>query len=210
MGMATTLPTITHWHGLTDYAAGVLQQDALVAAVANGAPEQIILCEHTPVLTLGSSAKLADAQGAHGLPLCETSRGGQVTYHGPGQRVIYPVLRLDDRFEDDVRVYMRRLQTWLAAACSQLGVVPEIKGGDHLGLWLGDAKLAAFGVRVRKGVAFHGAALNVSNDLTIYHTFVPCGLKGSQATRLIDHNPTITMAQVDEALVATLPMFLGE
>lgn len=208
MGTMTPLPTLTHWHGLTDYAAGVLQQEALVKDVADGAPEQIILCEHNPILTLGSSAKPSDAQGPHSIPVVESTRGGQVTYHGPGQRVVYPILKLDERFKTDIRIYMRRLQQWVAAACLELGVEAEIRSGEELGLWIGNAKLAAFGVRVRKGVVFHGAALNVSNDLEIYKHFTPCGIKGSAATRLIDHMPDVTMDKVDAALASTLPQFI--
>jgi len=203
------LPPLAHWQGLTDYVAGLAHQEALVAGVIEGAPEHIVLCEHAPVLTLGSSAKVADSEGPHGIPVVETSRGGQITYHGPGQRVVYPILHLDARFERDVRVYMRRLQAWVAAACSQLGIETDIRTGEELGLWVGNAKLAAFGVRVRKGVVFHGAALNVSNDIEIYKHFTPCGIKGSAATRLVDHIPDITMAQVDEALATTLPILLG-
>lgn len=206
--MPSCLPPFTIWPNLTNYTEGLARQETLVAEVLAGAPEQIVLCEHAPVLTMGSSAKAADALGSHALPTLPTNRGGQVTYHGPGQRVVYPVLRLDARFNTDVRVYMQRLQAWVAAACTQLGVTPEIKSGDHLGLWVGDAKLAAFGVRVRKGVVFHGAALNVTNDIGIYSQFTPCGLAGSKATRLVDHIPTITMDAVDEALAATLPSFL--
>jgi lipoyl(octanoyl) transferase len=105
---------------------------------------------------------------------------------------------------------MRRLQEWIASTCTELGIETEIRMGEELGLWIGNTKLAAFGVRVRKGVVFHGAALNVSNDLEIYKHFTPCGIKESRATRLAEHLPHITMAQVDAALAATLPVFLGE
>jgi lipoyl(octanoyl) transferase len=174
------------------------------AAVAKGAPERLYFCEHPALLTLGSSANPAEAAGPHGLPIFPSTRGGQVTYHGPGQRLIYPVVRLDDRWGHDIRHYMYWLQTQVQQACTQLGVVSELRRGAELGLWVQGAKLAAFGVRVRQGVAFHGAALNVMNDLNIYHQFTPCGLAGSRATRLMDHSPGITFPAVDAALRVAL------
>ncbi len=195
---------IVIWPALTPYLAGLERLETIAAQVAAGAPEVLILAEHAPVLTVGSSGQLADAGAGHGIPIVPTNRGGQVTYHGPGQRMIYPVVRLDGRWNHDIRCYMRWLQERVQAACGSLGVESELRTGTELGLWGGNAKLAAFGVRVRKGVAFHGACLNVSNDLKIYQQFTPCGLVGSQTTRLIDHVPEIHMAKVDAALIAAM------
>jgi lipoyl(octanoyl) transferase len=189
-----------------------MRMEALVAQVRAGAPEQIILSEHEPILTLGSSAKDMDIGTGHAVPHVATSRGGQVTYHGPGQRVIYPIVRLDARWGGntggDIRVYMRRLQQWLAATCAELGVATELRTGTELGLWVQGAKLAAFGVKISKGVAYHGAAINISNDLDIYQKFTPCGLTNVKTTRLTNHLPTLTMAQFDAALVAHIGVFL--
>lgn len=190
--------------GLTPYPAALTLLEETAAAVAAGAPERLFLAEHPPLLTLGSSANPADAGVGHGLPTFATNRGGQVTYHGPGQRMIYPVVRLDERWGHDVRRYMRWLQGAVQQACHAVGVASDLRSGAALGLWVGQGKLAAFGVRVRKGVAFHGAALNVDNDVAIYRQFVPCGLADSSATRLLDHTPGLTMAAVDTALLAAL------
>lgn len=198
-------PSVEVWQGLTPYAQDIEKQEEAVAALLAKGPERLIFCEHEPVLTLGSSAKAGD-EGAHqALPTQITNRGGQVTYHGPGQRVIYPIVKLV-RWNNDIRVYMRWLQEWLAAACLEMGVETEIRTGTELGLWVGNAKLAAFGVRVRKGVAFHGAALNISNDLSVYKTFTPCGIKGSHAISLQALNPSLTLEITDKALLKTLPL----
>ncbi|MCA3244056.1 MAG: lipoate-protein ligase B, partial [Alphaproteobacteria bacterium] len=115
--------------GLTPYPAALTLLEETAAAVAAGAPEQLFLAEHPPILTLGSSADPADAGHGHGLPTFATNRGGQVTYHGPGQRMIYPVVRLDERWGHDVRRYMRWLQGAVQEACSGLGVATDLRGG---------------------------------------------------------------------------------
>ncbi len=196
--------TPTYWPGLTPYPAALEALERAAATVAHGAPEQLILAEHPALLTCGSSAQRADTGTGHTLPIYTSNRGGQVTFHGPGQRLIYPVVKLDDRWQHDIRRYMRWLQESVQRACLHLGTPTTLKTGAELGLWVGERKLAAFGVRVRKGVAFHGASLNVFNDLDIYNHFTPCGLVNSQAARLCDSVPAITMAAVDDALVAAL------
>jgi lipoyl(octanoyl) transferase len=197
---------LIRWPRPLPYAEGLTILEAAAAAVAHGGPEQLILGEHLPVLTVGSSGQLEDLGTEHGVPVVATNRGGQITYHGPGQLMIYPVVRLDARWHQDIRRYMRWLQERVQVACVSLGVETELRTGPALGLWVGEAKLAAFGVRVRKGVAFHGACLNVHNDLEIYRHFTPCGLVGSQATRLIDHLPNLKMPAVEAAVIEALKL----
>jgi lipoyl(octanoyl) transferase len=197
---------IVRWPAPLPYTEGLARLEAAAAAVARGGSEQFILGEHTPVLTVGSSGQMAEAGMGHGVPVVATNRGGQVTYHGPGQLMIYPIVRLDARWNNDIRQYMRWLQERVQVACASLGVTAEVRTGAELGLWVAGAKLAAFGVRVRQGVAFHGACLNVSNDLEIYQHFTPCGLIGSKATRLIDHVPTLTIPAVEVAVIQALKL----
>lgn len=200
--MQAPLPEIVTWPGLTPYAEGVRRMEEAVAGVLAGGAERIFLCEHEPVLTVGSSGNAADVFGTD-IPVVETGRGGKVTYHGPGQRVVYLVVDLA-RWGKDVRAYVRWLEAWLMASVAEFGVQAAAGSGDEIGIWVGNEKLAAIGVRVRKGVAFHGIALNVENDLAVYKTFVPCGIKDKGVTSLRALGVKADMATVDAALVRQL------
>jgi lipoyl(octanoyl) transferase len=159
------------WPGLTPYEEGVLRMEAALAEVLAGGEERIILCEHAAVFTAGSSAEAGEVLDAGNIPVIATGRGGKTTYHGPGQRVIYPIVWLGDK---DIRAYIRRLQHWVIAVLADLGVEGLIT--DDVGIWAGDAKIAAIGVRVRKWVAYHGVAINVAPDLSAFGRIKPCGL----------------------------------
>lgn len=200
---------IENWNGLVPYGDGVARMEGIVAEVLAGAAERVILCEHAAVLTVGSSGKMADIEDAGEIPVVATGRGGQVTYHGPGQRVVYLVVRLE-RWGKDVRAYVRWLQEWLIAALRELGV--KAFRADEVGVWVetprGVAKIAAIGVRVRKGVAYHGIALNVAPDLAVYGRFVPCGIRDKRVTSLADLGAEREMAAVDTVLLATLQQML--
>lgn len=126
---------IEHWPGLTPYEDGMTRMDAALAEVLAGGRERLIFCEHTPVLTVGSSGKREDAKGIKDIPVVETGRGGQVTYHGPGQRVVYPVVRLE-RWGKDVRVYVKWLQNWIVDSLDDIGISSYIC--DDIGVWIGD------------------------------------------------------------------------
>lgn len=202
------LPIIEQWPGLTPYAEGVERMEALLAEVLAGGAERIILCEHDAVLTVGSSGNVADIGADAGVPVVETGRGGKVTYHGPGQRVVYLIVDLE-RWGKDVRAYVKWLQQWLIATLGELGVVAEAGEKDEIGVWVGDRKVAAIGVRVRKGVAYHGIALNVVNDMGIYRRFVPCGITDKGVTRLADVG-VADMGAVDAALVRALERMMPE
>lgn len=200
-----SLPMIEFWPGLTPYGVAVAEMERLVAA----GEERIIFCEHEPVLTVGSSGNVGDIFEAGGVPVVETGRGGQVTYHGPGQRVVYLVVDLE-RFGRDVRRYVRWLQEWVVAALQEVGVSGYLT--DDIGVWVdgagGPEKVAAVGVRVRRGFAFHGVSINVSNDLAVYERFVACGLRGKRVGNLrtqgTGHRAQVTMEGVDAALKGQL------
>lgn len=196
---------IETWPGLTDYAEGVARMEAAVAEVLAGGEERVVFCEHSPVLTVGSSGNAADAAGVEDIPVVETGRGGKVTYHGPGQRVVYLVVRLE-RWGKDVRGYVKWLQEWLQQSLKELSI--ETCFTDDIGVWTktsqGLEKIAAVGVRVRKGVAFHGVALNVDNDLGVYKRFVPCGIADKGVTSLRALGFGGGMENVDGVLKAKL------
>ena len=159
------------------------------AVKAGEGDEHLLLLEHPHVYTLGRNAVAADvlatatALAAGGVEVHESDRGGQVTYHGPGQLVGYPILDLSpDR--RDVRRYMRDLQETLRRTLGDYGVEAEARGGDELGLWVGEAKIASLGVHLKRWVTTHGFALNVTTDLALFAGIVVCGLPGVTMTSI--------------------------
>ena len=197
---------------LVDYerASAFMQQRA--AAIAAGrAAEAIWLLEHPPIYTCGTSARDDELLDRLRFPVYRTGRGGRITYHGPGQRVGYVMLDLRRRGAD-VRAFVAALEDWLIAALAALGVAARRSDG-RIGIWVdlpgrgpggGEAKIGAIGVRIRHWVSFHGFALNVSPDLSHFGGIVPCGLAGSAVTSLAALGSAATMADLDQALRATL------
>lgn len=191
--------------GLAPYGPTVAAMEAHAAALAEGrAGERVWLVEHPRVYTAGTSAAAADLIGRDGIPVVHTGRGGRYTYHGPGQRVVYPVVDLTRRGRD-VRAYVGALEAWIIAALGELGVT-AFRTADT-GVWTaaagGTAKIAAIGVRVRRWVAFHGFAVNVAPDLGDYAGIVPCGIADRGVTSLAALGCSATMADLDAALGAT-------
>jgi lipoyl(octanoyl) transferase len=181
--------------------------EARVAAIAAGeAPEQVWLLEHPPLYTAGTSARAADLVDAGRFPVHAAGRGGQYTYHGPGQRICYVMLDLDHRGRD-VRAFVARLERWTIDTLAHFGVAGEVRPG-RVGVWVArpdkgagtEDKIAAIGIRVRRWVSFHGLALNVAPDLSHYAGIVPCGIRDQGVTSLADLGITAGMAQVDAAL----------
>ena len=175
-----------------------------VAAVhADTAREALWLLEHPPLYTAGTSAKAADLLGTHDLPVYAVGRGGQYTYHGPGQRVAYLMLDVAARGRD-VRAFVSAVEAWVSAALGEFGLLPRTYA-DRVGLWVdhpkGEAKIAAIGLRVRKWVSFHGVAINVAPDLSHFDGIVPCGLAGFGVTSLEDLGLPVTIADLDVALL---------
>jgi len=197
--------------GLTPYPEAVAFMEARAAAIAEGRAEELVwLIEHPPIYTAGTSAKDSDLLDAR-FPVFKTGRGGQFTYHGPGQRVGYVMLDLKRR-GSDVRRYVHDLEEWLIGALARFGVKGERREG-RVGIWVargaGEDKIAAIGVRVRRWVTFHGVAFNVNPDLTHFAGIVPCGIRGHGVTSLADLGIAATMADADRALRAAFEEVFG-
>jgi lipoyl(octanoyl) transferase len=176
--------------GLTPYdRAHALQVDLVEQRKRDEIPDQFLLLEHPHVITLGRAANranvLADesARAQFGVELFETGRGGDVTYHGPGQLVGYPIIKLLPG-QQDIRRYVRNIQEVLIRAARDFGVEAEPRGGDFVGVWVGDEKLGAIGVRVSRWVTMHGFAFNVATDLNYFQLIIPCGIRGHGVTSL--------------------------
>lgn len=197
--------------GLLPYPEAVEFMEQRVAAIADGqAPELVWLVEHPPIYTAGTSAKDGDLLDAR-FPVYKTGRGGQFTYHGPGQRVGYVMLNLRPR-GGDVRQFVHDLEEWLIRTLAQFNVKGERREG-RVGIWVArgsrEDKIAALGVRVRRWVTFHGVALNVEPDLTHFSGIVPCGIRGHGVTSLTDLGILATMADVDVALRTAFEQVFG-
>ena len=188
--------------GLTPYPQAVAAMEARTAAIAENKKNELVwLLEHPPIYTAGTSAKDSDLIDAR-FPVFKTGRGGQFTYHGPGQRVGYVMLNLKNR-KADVRAFVCDLEEWLIGALAEFNVKGERREG-RVGIWVRrgnrEDKIAALGVRVRKWVTFHGVSLNVDPDLSHFDGIVPCGIKEHGVTSLAELGLPVSMADVDVAL----------
>jgi lipoate-protein ligase B len=188
--------------GRVEYERAVAWQEALVARCLAGGPDALLLLEHPPVYTLGRGADpihlgLAAQTGA---PIVRAHRGGQVTYHGPGQLVGYPILDLRRR-RPDVRWYLRTLEEVLVAALADLGIAAEPRAG-LTGVWVGPRKIGSIGVALRRWVSWHGFALNVGDDLTGFDAITPCGITGVQMTSVAREGGAATVDAAREAVLA--------
>lgn len=194
------------------YPEAVTAMETRVAAIRAGqAPEMVWLLEHPPLYTAGTSARDEDLLDAGGFPVYRSGRGGQFTYHGPGQRVAYVMLDLKRR-GGDLRGYVRDLEEWLIQTLASFNVAGERRQG-RVGIWVDrgarggrpgqEDKIAAIGVRVRHWVSYHGVAINVEPDLSHFAGIVPCGIKEHGVTSLVDLGLPVTMTDVDFALKAT-------
>jgi lipoyl(octanoyl) transferase len=193
------------------YPEALAAMEARAAAIAEGsATEQIWLLEHPPIYTAGTSARDEDLLEAR-FPVYRTGRGGQFTYHGPGQRVAYAMLDLKRR-KPDVRAYVHDLEEWLIQALAELGVKGERREG-RVGIWvqrgIREDKIAALGVRIKRWVSFHGVALNVDPDLSHFTGIVPCGVTQHGVTSLADLGIVASMADVDVALKRSFGKIFG-
>ena len=206
--------------GLTPYEDALAEMEARAGAIADGAAsDRIWLVEHPPLYTAGTSAKADDLIDPR-FPVYRAGRGGQFTYHGPGQRVAYVMLDLKRR-RPDVRAFVGALERWLIAALAAFDIAGETRE-DRVGVWVrrpekrlltGEAaedKIAAIGVRVRRWVTFHGVALNVAPNLANFSGIVPCGISDPRygVTSLADLNRSANLADADRALrLAFEPIF---
>ncbi len=185
---------------LIAYPDAIEVMEKRVEQIITGTEQEMVwLLEHPPLYTAGTSAKDSDLL-SHDFPLYHTGRGGQITYHGPGQRVAYVMLNLKKRNAMDTRAFVKNLENWLISTIAEFGVTGEIREG-RVGVWVNtptvEAKIAALGIRLRKWVTFHGIALNVHPNLSHYAGIVPCGIKGFGVTSLHNLGVTTTMEEVD-------------
>jgi lipoyl(octanoyl) transferase len=199
--------------GLTPYQDSLAAMHARAAAIRAGeADEMVWLLEHPPLFTAGTSAAADELLNPMQLPVHEAGRGGRYTYHGPGQRVGYVMLDLEERGRD-IRRFVHALEGWLIAALGQLGVAARREPG-RIGLWVGtgaeEAKIAAIGVRVKRWVTLHGFSVNVDPDLSHFAGIVPCGIREFGVTSLAKLGKSARMAALDAALAANFPQFLTE
>lgn len=201
----------TEWRvgkALVNYADAVRFMEDRVAAIrAGSAPETVWLLEHPPIYTAGTSARDEDLLSPNRFPVHRTGRGGQFTYHGPGQRVAYAMLDLKRR-GSDIRAFVHALEDWVIASLARFNVTGERKA-DRIGIWVtrddgSEDKIAAIGVRVRRWVSYHGLAINLEPDLSHFDGIVPCGIASGNygVTSLADLNIAVTMAELDAAIKA--------
>jgi lipoyl(octanoyl) transferase len=202
-------------NGLTGYVDAVAFMEARADAIHHGeANECIWLIEHPPLYTAGTSAKLIDLVDPDRFPVHTSKRGGQYTYHGPGQRVVYVMLDVGKRGHD-VRQFVQELEHWVIATLAEFNVKGEIRNG-RVGVWvqrdvkpldasgqIAEDKIAALGIRLRKWISFHGLSINVEPNLDHFSGIVPCGITGHGITSLVNLGLPITMEDVDEALRKT-------
>ncbi len=198
------------------YPAAVAAMEARAAAIADGtAGELIWLLEHPPLYTAGVSAKPGDLIEPDRFPVFESGRGGQFTYHGPGQRVAYVMLDLTKRGRD-VRAFVAALEAWIIDALAAFNVTGELRDG-RVGVWVErkgagwsrEDKIAAIGVKLRKWVSFHGISLNVEPDLGHFSGIVPCGQTEHGVTSLVDLGLPVTLDEADAALKASFEKVFG-
>jgi len=203
--------------GPVDYAEALAAMEARAAAIAEGrAGELIWLLEHPPLYTAGVSSRKADLLQPDRFPVFQAGRGGQYTYHGPGQRVAYVMLDLRAR-ERDVRRFVQALEAWIVGALAAFNVRGQVRQG-RVGVWVErktpgspprEDKIAAVGVKLRKWVSFHGISLNVEPDLSHFDGIVPCGITAHGVTSLVDLGLPVTMDEADEALRASFRRVFG-
>ena len=214
LNLDSALKTQTEWR-ISDlpvaYPEAVEEMELRAAAIADRQANELVwLLEHPPIYTAGTSAKDRDLIDAR-FPVYRTGRGGQFTYHGPGQRVGYVMLNLKTR-KPDVRAYVRDLEQWLIETLALFGVKGERRDG-RVGIWVTrgsrEDKIAALGVRIKRWVSLHGVALNVDPDLSHFGGIVPCGVTQHGVTSLADLGILVTMADVDVALKQSFTKIFG-
>ena len=207
--------------GLTDYPDALAEMEQQVSAIHAGVQsEAVMLVEHPPLYTGGTRAQEHDLLQGDRFPVYQTGRGGEYTYHGPGQRVAYPMLDLSKRVQD-VRLYVATLEQWIINTLDQLNVKGE-RREDRVGVWVTrpdkpplpdgtprEDKIAAIGIRVRKWVTFHGISLNVEPNLDHYSGIVACGVEGHGSTSLVDLGLPVTMEDVDIVLKQEFEKLFG-
>ncbi len=208
--------------GLTEYEAAVSRMELLASEIAAGkADERVWLVEHPPLYTAGTSAKDDGLLEPDRFPVFQTGRGGEYTYHGPGQRVAYTMLDLKRR-KPDVRVFITTLEDWIIATLADFNVRAERRAG-RIGVWverpdkppmqdgsMREEKIAAIGIRLRRWVSFHGISINVDPHLSHFDGIIPCGIADYGVTSLVDLGIPASMDDVDVALKRNFERYFGD
>lgn len=201
---------------LIPYQLAVSEMEARVALIADGrAAELIWFLEHPPLYTAGTGANAADLVDPDRFPVHPAGRGGQYTYHGPGQRIVYVMLDLNRRGRD-VRAFVSQLESWLINSLQRLGISAE-RRTDRVGVWVDrpgsttgtEDKIAALGIRLRRWVSYHGISLNVNPDLSHYDGIIPCGISEHGITSLEQLGIKASMSDVDTALMTEFSALFG-
>lgn len=203
--------------GYTPYPEALAAMEARAAAIRDqGADELVWMLEHPPLYTAGTSAKRADLLQPDRFPVYEAGRGGEFTYHGPGQRVVYLMLDLKAR-RPDVRAYVQALEEWIIRALGEFNVTGELREG-RVGVWVRrtdkgapnrEDKIAALGVRIRRWTTLHGIAVNLEPDLSHFGGIVPCGISAHGVTSLADLGIPAAMTDLDSALIKHFDPIFG-
>jgi lipoyl(octanoyl) transferase len=208
-------PAPVRWElagGPVSYPDAIARMESEVSAIVKGeALELVWLLEHPPLYTAGTSAKPTDLVDANRFQVFQTGRGGQYTYHGPGQRVAYVMLDLRHR-GNDVRAFVAALEDWIICTLLDFGIAGE-RREDRVGVWVRrpgrEDKIAALGIRVRHGVTFHGISINLAPDLSHFSGIVPCGVTEHGVTSFRDLDLATTMAELDAALARNFVKVFG-
>ena len=201
--------------GLTPYPDALAFMEDRVAGIANGTAEEAVwLLEHPPMYTAGTSAKASDLLAPDRFPVFEARRGGEYTYHGPGQRVVYLMLDVGARGRD-VRAFVNQIEGWIIDTLGTFNIDAARRDG-RVGVWvdrpdkplmpdgaMAEDKIAALGIRLRKWVSFHGLSINVEPNLSDFDGIVPCGITGHGVTSLVDLGLPVSMDDLDVALAQT-------
>lgn len=202
-----------------DYKTAIEFMEKRVAGMRDKTQAECVwLLEHPPIYTAGTSTKAEDLLEAR-FPVFETGRGGELTYHGPGQRVAYVMRDLGRRDEKDLRLYVWKLEEWVIHALQTFNIIAERRSG-RVGLWVDmhkakgalpgtEAKIAAIGVRIRHWITYHGVAINLDPDLSHFDGIVPCGIRGHGVTSLLDLGVTASMDELDAALKTSFAEVFG-
>jgi lipoyl(octanoyl) transferase len=195
---------------LAPYEPIIEAMEAKVAQIALGAEEEIWLLEHPSLYTGGTSAKTQDLLNP-AFPVYQSGRGGQYTYHGPEMRIIYSMLNVKARYAPkvpDVRHFVQTMEQWIIDVLQEFGIKGELRTG-RIGIWVAtkhsEAKIAALGIRISKGVSYHGAAINLNPDLSHYNGIVPCGIKQYGVTSMHQLGAKISMNELDYAIKQHCP-----
>ena len=200
--------------GLVPYPEALRTMEERAAAIAEGrSPELVWLLEHPPLFTAGTSAKASDLVQPDRFPVYQAGRGGQYTYHGPGQRVGYVVLDLARRGRADLRLYVQDLEEWLVRTLARFGVRGERRPG-RVGIWVArpggaEEKIAAIGVRVRRWITYHGVSINRDPDLSHFEGIVPCGIADRGVTSLAKLGVKTSPEELDRVLVEEFERVFG-